>query len=233
VDAAAQIPVVGSVTGNESGVSGLVIQKINVRNGPATSYASLGVLNPKDVVFITGKDPSGAWMKIEFPTSPDGSGWAALEFLQVNDVDNLPVIGATSQPTQAAANTTVTQVAVMISALQDGDSKQSPLASTSFSPIGTSALQVNGDVSTPDGDKEDWIQFTSFGKAITIQLTCSSSTFSVELWNNITLEKSALLSCGEKKAVTIDPSVPYFLRLSEAATDLHYTHYTLSLEALP
>ena len=62
--ASAKIVVVGDAAGSGSGVSGLVIQKINVRNGPAATFESLGVLNPNDVVFITGKDPSGAWIQI-------------------------------------------------------------------------------------------------------------------------------------------------------------------------
>ena len=43
VDAAAQIQVIEAGAGSGSAVSGLVLQKINVRQGPASSFDSLGV----------------------------------------------------------------------------------------------------------------------------------------------------------------------------------------------
>ncbi len=153
VDASAGIPVVGSVAGSGSGVSGLVIQKINVRSGPAASFDSLGVLNPKDVVFITGKDPSGAWMQIEFVNAPEGIGWAALEFLQVENVDSLPIVGNIEQATPSG-NTTEPAV-IRLPAIQDGDSMQTPLVVGTFSVAGSRALQINGYISAPDGDGEE------------------------------------------------------------------------------
>ena len=73
----------------------------------AQTYDSLGVLSPNDVVFITGKDPSGAWMQIEFANAPDGKGWVASEFLKVDNLDSLPVIGNVEQavsPTRSHAS---------------------------------------------------------------------------------------------------------------------------------
>ena len=233
VDASAEIPLVENVTGNGSRVSGLVLQKINVRKGPGTNYESLGALNPNDVVVVTGKDPDGAWMQIEFTNAPDGKGWAASEFLQVDKPDSLPVVDSAGQIAETPSSAVFTPTETALSAIQDGDSMQAPLAKAFFSSAGMGALQVSGDVSAPGGDTEDWVQFISTGKVITIQVTCSSDTLNIELWSNSILEKDLSPACGNKQAVTITPNHNYFLRLSEAiAIEFHYTHYILSLEAL-
>jgi hypothetical protein len=109
---------------------------------------------------------------------------------------------------------------------------QAPLAKALFSPTGTRALQVTGEVSAPNGDTEDWVQFTSYSKAITIQMACSSSTLNAELWNNTIIMSDFLFACGDKQIITITTNNIYFLRIFEAGADeLHFTHYTLSLEA--
>jgi uncharacterized protein YraI len=162
VNAEAEIPLVETAASSGSAVSGLVIQKINVRNGSGTGYELLGVLNANDVVFITGKDSSGAWMQIEFASAPDGKGWVTAEFLQTGNVEAVPIIGdathETATPTAASTPDIITA-----SAMQDGDSMQAPLVATFFSPMDSRSLQVSGDVSAPDGDAEDWIQFSTDG----------------------------------------------------------------------
>jgi hypothetical protein len=106
-----------------------------------------------------------------------------------------------------------------------------PLVQAVFSSIGIRTLQLAGDVSSPSGDAEDWVQFTSTSKVISLQISCSSDTLKVELWSNSVLEKDLSLLCGVKQTVSITPNDKYFLRLSETNdNDLHYTRYILSLE---
>lgn len=135
VNVAAEIPVIESVSGGGVGVSGLVIQKINVRSGPGTSFAALGELNPNDVVFISGRDESGAWMQIDFAGAAGGKGWAALEFLKVENTDSLPVIGGISPTGEVVENVTTAQVTASSLSMPDGDSMEAPLASIDFSPL--------------------------------------------------------------------------------------------------
>ncbi len=184
VNVAAEIPVIESVSGGGVGVSGLVIQKINVRSGPGTTFDTLGELNPNDVVFISGRDESGAWMQIEFANSADGKGWAALEFLKVENVDSLPVIETASPTSDAAENMNTPQANGFSSAMPDGDSMEAPLANINFSPLGTRTVQIEGSVSSLSGDIEDWVQFTSYTNRIAIHLFCSGETLQVELISN-------------------------------------------------
>jgi uncharacterized protein YraI len=231
VNAPAEIPLVETTAGSGSAVSGLVIQKINVRSGPGTEYELLGVLHSNDVVFITGKNAGGAWIQIEFANAPDGKGWVTAEFLQVENIESVPIIGVaageTAIPTDAASNPN----AVVVSAMQDGDSMQAPLTVAVFSATGSRALQVNGDVSAPDGDAEDWIQFTTAGETVAIEVMCPGNTLRVELWKNEKPVDSLLLSCGDKSFVTVASYSSYFLRLSESsANEPGYTNYILSVE---
>ena len=224
VNAPAEIPLVETTSGSGSAVSGLVIQKVNVRNGPGTGFELLGVLNSNDVVFITGKDSSGAWIQIEFANSRDGKGWITADLLQMGNIESVPIIGDSVDETASPTPNVITK-----SAMQDGDSMQAPLAVVTFSPTNSRTLQVNGDVSAPDGDFEDWIQFTTDSEIVAIQVTCPGNTLRVELWNN---EKPVDdLPCEEKSFVTVAPNHTYFLRLSESSVnDPRYTNYILKVE---
>ena len=229
VNAPAEIPLVETTSGSGSAVSGLVIQKVNVRNGPSIENELLGVLNSSDVVFITGKDPSGAWIQIEFANAPDEKGWVTAEFLQMGNIENVPIIASVFDETAIPTDATPTPNIIVMSAIQDGDSMQAPLAVATFSPTGSRTLQVNGDVSAPDGDLEDWIQFSTDGEVVAIQVTCPGNTLRVELWNN---EKPMDdLQCGNKSFVNVASNINYFLRLSESSVNRPgYTSYVLKVE---
>lgn len=225
VDASAEIPLIGAGTGNGSAVSALVIQKINVRNGPAATFESLGALNPNDVVFITGKDPGGAWMQIEFAHAPEGTGWVAAEFLQAGNLDSVPTIGS------AEESPTSVPTEVFPIAMDDGDSMQTPLAAIIFSQTNARALQLTGDISAPDGDTKDWIQFSSDGGMVAIRVTCSSNALQADLWKNEVLMDTFPLPCGNKLTITITSGEQYFLSLTELKSDeTQYTRYVLNME---
>jgi uncharacterized protein YraI len=226
VNAPAEIPLVETESVPGSAISGLVIQKVNVRNGPGTTYESLGVLNSNDVVFITGRDSSGKWIQIEFAGAPDGRGWLTAELLQADGLENAPLIGAAAEATPIPT----VEIPISLSAILDGDSMQSPLATASLSPTGSRALQLNGEVSAPDGDVEDWIQFSvTNNRVIKIEAVCSSTALRVELWKNENPVRD--FSCGKPALENIEAGSNYFLRLIQ--NEPGYTGYALNLEVIP
>ena len=232
VNAEAEIPVIEAVSGSGAEVSGLVIQKINVRGGPGTTYQTLGELNPNDVVFISGKDESGAWIQIEFANSADGKGWAALEFLKVENVDSLPVIGSASPTTEVAERVTP-QANGSSSAMPDGDSQEAPLANINFSPLGARMAQISGSLSALQGDTEDWVQFRSYAQNIAIHLVCLDTALRVELISNGEVADSFLFACMENRLLDITANQINFLRLSEADTSkAGQTNYILVMESI-
>lgn len=231
VNATAEIPVIESVSGGGAGVSGLVIQKINVRSGPGTSFDALGELNPNDVVFISGKDESGKWLQIEFAGAADGKGWAALEFLKVEDTDSLPVIGSTPPTAQAAASAAPAQVTDPVTAMLDGDSMDAPLATFNFSSAGARTARISSDISSPNGDISDWVEFTSYNGRIAIQIICSEASLQVELWKDRGAVDTFPLACSEKHLLNLVADQTYLLQISEAnAAGVFYTNYILVME---
>jgi uncharacterized protein YraI len=71
--------------------SGTVTAQINVRNGPASSFESLGMLNPNERVFITGRTLNGVWLQIEYVSAPGGRGWVAAAYVTLNsDISKVP-----------------------------------------------------------------------------------------------------------------------------------------------
>jgi uncharacterized protein YraI len=235
VNAPAEIPVIESGSGSGTGMSGLVIQKINVRSGPGVSYELLGELNPNDVVFITGKDESGTWVQIEFANSADGHGWASLEFLKLENADALPVVGDVNQPSATTASSVeeIAPTSLPLVAVQDDDSMQAPLTKISFSALGARTAQIQGDISSPNGDMEDWVEFTSYNGSIAIQLLCTEKAVQVELWNTGAMAQQFSLACQEKHLLNVIPKQTYWLRISTADTDvLQYTVYTLVMKSV-
>lgn len=212
-------------------MSGLVIQKINVRSGPGTTFDALGELNPNDVVFISGKDESGVWMQIKFASSADGKGWAALEFLKVENTDTLPVIDSVNPTAEVVVNEVAPQTNGALLAMPDGDSMEAPLARIIFSPLGARTARINGSISSPDGDTEDWIEFTPYNGSIAIQILCSEGILQVELQSNGKFVDNFLLVCAEKQLLSVIADQTYMLHLSEAdASEIHQTNYTLIME---
>lgn len=227
VNAAAEIPVIGGVAGSGSDVSGLVIQKINIRSGPGVSFESLGTLNPKDVVFISGQDPSGKWLLIDYANGMGGKGWAALEFLQVDNPVALPIVGDAEQASATPASAGIPP------APQDGDSMQSPLVTALFSAAGTHALQVSNSVSAPEGDAEDWLAFSSFSENVLVQINCSNNAFRVELWNNGQFLENIALLCAESLVIKLKTGQSYFLRLQANGSDgFQITQYDIKISAI-
>jgi uncharacterized protein YraI len=231
VNAGVEIPHIEAGAGSGSAVSGLITQKVNVRNGPDVNYQSIGTLNPNDVVSITGKDPNSKWMQIEFAGVPDSKGWVSTEFLKTGNTDSVPVVEVATDSTSAPqANTAAPPTSPGTpNAMQDSDSMQAPLMSVTLSPSGSYALQLNGEISTP-GDTEDWVQFTTDRKAVAIKSTCSSDALQIELWSDGKPVDGFSSSCGKTSFATVTPNSNYLLRMT--GNKPGYISYILNVEAV-
>jgi uncharacterized protein YgiM (DUF1202 family) len=83
-----------------TGMLGSVIQKLNIRSGPAQFYRSLGTLDYGNVVKLTGRDLQNQWYQFEYPAGPGGRAWAASSFIKVANGDplTLPVFDDSGRP---------------------------------------------------------------------------------------------------------------------------------------
>jgi uncharacterized protein YraI len=227
VDADLVIPVVSVGTDTGLSRSGLVTGPLNVRSGPGTTYESLGTLSVNDVVAVVGRDSSGSWMQIEFKGA---AGWAAAEFMKVDGADALPVTAQATSSTLAGQSTTAPQqTPAVLPAVDDHDSKQEPAASMVFSPAGARTFQFNGNVSAPLGDREDWLQFTSFSTSLLLEVKCSNEGLGIELWDEAQFLGNTY-ACQDVKRLQITAGQTYFLHITahESAGSL-VTRYDLKL----
>jgi uncharacterized protein YraI len=231
------LPVIGSVSG--SGPSGVIIQQVNVRTGPGTDSDTVGMLNPRDIVTLTGKDPNGVWLQIEFAKGPQGRGWVNAAYVQASSADALPIVGGagkvlgTGTPTGVPSTVTPT----IIAAPQDHDSAQAPAVNIIFSPLGARSLIYSSDLSSPRGDPDDWIQFTPFSSNMITRLTClGNGRLNVDLLQaGNSVQNWGSLACGETTQLILTPELPYTLRLSavSSGSELVSVNYTISVETVP
>jgi len=234
----AEVPVIGAGPDPESGNVAIVQEQINVRSGPGTDFNSLGTLNSQDVVRLTGKDSDGAWLQIEFAVGPEGKGWINAAFVQAQGVENLPIIAESGQVVGTGTPTgiPVTPTPTIVPARDDGDSALRPAVHVVFEPNGTQTFQYNGDLSSPQGDVEDWIAFQPYGPSIFASLECTgSNSIEIQLLEN----QRALptyIKCGtQREQIAVQPGPSYLVHLRAIPSDsgLQYTNYLLTIKTRP
>ena len=152
--------------------------------------------------------------------------------LKVDNLDSLPVIGDVEQAVSPTNEASIPTVAVL-TAREDGDSIQAPSVSVNLSALGERTLQFSGDVSSPNGDMEDWVQFTSFTTNILVEVKCSNNALRVELSNNDLDAIKTILTCGIKSAIKIMPNQPYLFRIqANSSNNFEYIQYSLKISAI-
>jgi uncharacterized protein YgiM (DUF1202 family) len=239
---------------------GQTISQLNVRSAPSATSNLLGTVEIFADVQIVGKDPTSGWWLIVYPQSPTGTGWITAQFVQVENTQDVPVISAGGQQPQGTVNTPQAEAGPTVgtgsaaapsaeptlglaTALQDGDSIQSPSASVSMSKVAVRTFNYSSDISTPEGDPEDWIQFTLEGELgqqmlVSVTLNCTgSSPLNVELIQNESLLQGwSDIFCGHPSQLQLQLFVgaPYYLRLSPAQgnNSINYVAYTVIVQLM-
>jgi hypothetical protein len=240
-------------------VEGQTISQLNVRSAPSAESDLLGTVQVFAKVQIVGKDPTSTWWMIVYPESPSGTGWITAQFVQATNTENVPVFNSQAQqgtgngstvttapeagsgPTVAAGSAAVSSPAPTLSlatAFEDGDSTESPAVSIALSKASVRSFNYNSDISSPDGDSEDWVQFRLDGQSgqqttVSVILNCSGSgVLNVELiQNNSVLQSWQDITCGHPNQLILALFVgaPYTLHLSPAQLNniQKYINYTL------
>jgi uncharacterized protein YgiM (DUF1202 family) len=245
VAAGAEIPV--DATPTPAGPTGRVIQRLNVRSGPGTTFDTLGLIEPGVVVSLTGKNITASWFQIDYTSGPGGLGWVTSQYVQTDSAADLPVLddyGNVVTPDTAGtpSGPVLPSTPTVGPAYADGDSSVSPAIRVTFSATGTQLFVYSSQVSTPEGDAEDWIEFTPYAAIGTnarldISLVCTGNgTLVVELWQGGTpLSSWGALACGETgKSILLPAGQVYLMHLSPAPGDgLQVVAYTLTVKNNP
>ncbi|MBI5294781.1 MAG: SH3 domain-containing protein [Chloroflexi bacterium] len=230
-----EIPVLGGEPGPGSAPNGAVTQQVNVRSGPGTDFNSLGTLNPQDGVTLTGKNSNGTWLQIEFANGPEGRGWLAAAYVQTSIAAVLPIVSEAGEVVGTGTPTGIppTSTPTLMAAFDDGDSAGAPAVNLVFSPGGSRSLQYTSDLSSPQGDAEDWVGVTSHLPIVSVTLTCAGNGQArLELWQNgRALIDVPSLACGAEMLLTLESGQAYLFRLQalNGTGNLEAVRYTLFL----
>ncbi len=232
-------------TPTPAGPTARLTQRLNVRSGPATTYEVLGTLDAGSVVVLTGRNETGAWAQIEFPAAPNGRGWVTAVYLQTDDLASLPLVNASGTPITPLPDRptplAVTPTPTVGPAPADDDSRLRPAVQVVFAPGGVRQLTYTSDLSFPQGDLEDWLEFTPFAGGaealLYASLACEgNATLTVEFWRDgAPLADGPILTCGAfQRPIRLPAGVPVQMRLRIAEADsLRYCRYTLTLRNGP
>ena len=99
-------------------ISGTLNGEVNIRLGPGTEYARVGVGNAGEQFEITAWHTQLPWLQVRYAASPNGAAWIARDLLEINgDVFSLPAI---SQMTFNLPQLTPTQPVLQSSAILGG-----------------------------------------------------------------------------------------------------------------
>ena len=224
------VPVIGGAN-QGTGKSAVVIQQINVRSGPGTSFDSLGILNVNDVVNLTGRNRDASWLQIEFAGGADDKGWVSSGFVKADNVDNLPIVADSGEVvgTGMPVDTPLPPTPTVIPAVMDFDSADAPLQTVVFSSTGTNSLIYSGEISSPDGDTEDWIAFTAYESFVSVSVQCTGNgSVEVEFMGT-----DSVLACGQTASITVVKDVRTIVHISAVSSSgqLQYTQYTLTIKS--
>jgi len=245
-------------------VEGQTTSQLNVRSAPSETGDLLGTVEIFAKVQIVGKDPTSGWWMIVYPEDPTGTGWVTAQYVQATDTQNVPVIrGGAGQPraTGSAQGTAVvsqtetgptvaagsgeTSSGVPTSSLAiafpDGDSAQSPAVNITMSRTSVKTFNYSSDISLPEGDPEDWVQFKLEGELgqetlVLVTLNCTGvGPLNVELIQNDSLLQGwSDIFCGHPSQLQLNLFVgaPYYLRLTPAQgnTSINYIAYTVIVQ---
>jgi uncharacterized protein YraI len=247
VTLAAGVQVPQDATPTPSGPQGRVLQLLNARSGPGTTYDSLGMLQPNTTVALTGKDGSAAWFQISYPKGPGGRAWVTSQFVQTDSSGQLPVLDAYGTPIPANGTTgpaagQPAATATVGPAFNDGDSAAHPAIQVTFSTSGTRQIIYSGQVSSPQGDPEDWVEFTPFAvnsnnAMLVFSLTCSDNgrlTVALDR-SGSPITSWGTLACGDhNKLITLPAGQPIEMELAPApGQGPQLVNYILTVENMP
>ena len=78
---------------------GITLAQINARSGPASSFASYGLIEKDQPVTILGQTLNGIWFQIQYQASPTGVAWVAADYVRVmKSIQGLPIFDNQGNP---------------------------------------------------------------------------------------------------------------------------------------
>ena len=77
-------------------LQGTTMSQVNVREGPSTASASLGIVDAYVKVQVTGRDAGSNWYQIIYDKGRDGKGWVTAKYVQMDGASEVPIVGGSA-----------------------------------------------------------------------------------------------------------------------------------------
>ena len=93
---------VATVTGTPVGpyvVVNTENEQINVRSGPGTDYASVGILLGGELAPAKGRSEAGLWIQVVYPGVEGGLAWVYAPNVTIREAASLPIVEPPPRPT--------------------------------------------------------------------------------------------------------------------------------------
>ena len=182
--------------------------------------------------------PTAPGCKLNFQPVPNGKGWINAAFVQAKGVEALPIITEAGEAIGTGTPTGIppTPTPTVVPAWDDKTLQNHPIASVVFEPLGTQTLIYNGDISSPEGDTQDWLQFTPYTDTVLASLDCKGNTnLQVSILEN-GQPTSLELSCNaNRKPLSVNAGSIYviYAQAPQSLGGLQYTTYTAKIQSSP
>ena len=221
---------------------GRVKAQIFVRTGPGQIFESLGQLQSGTSVTVIGRNINNLWVKIIFEDGSKGDAWIAsayidgVDYLDLPFFDNQGVLLSAVNENQLILTLSPT---VLPPSVEDGDSEKEPSSRIEFSPTGTREFSFSGDLSSPIGDKKDWIIFIPYEPTnqstylyFNLECTGNGGISTILKMDGIPVDDWKPLTCGNYDfAEKLLGGKEYTLLLTADGSfgPVRYVKYTLSI----
>jgi uncharacterized protein YraI len=230
-----RVPVVGGDSSNpNSGNTAIIIQQLNIRSGPGTSFNSIGILNENDVINLTGKNRNGTWLEFDFLAGPNEKGWVNSGFVKTDNTAALPIVSDDGDliGTGTPVDTPLPPTPTVVPAAMDFDTPENPIKTVILGGVDTHTVLYNGDVSFPEGDTEDWISVVSQENVLFIGVDCLNST----LIQIKIIGLAANMLCNESlRPISVLAGTPILIHIEATGTSnqLQYSKYIVEIKVNP
>ncbi len=233
-------------------VIGQTTSQVNARDTPSEGGQQVGTIEIFAEVEIVGTDPAKKWWLILLSESATGKGWISAEFVQVENTSGVPVVSieSTNAPqasiteTSSSSSTgeavaTSAPTLSLATAPADGDSAQNPALIHTLSKVDFPYFEYSSELSAPEGDGDDWVQFSLAGDAgqekivaVVVDNT-GSGRLNLELMQNGVLLQSweKLDFSRHQLQLYLYVGAPYSLHFSPASREMPtYNSYKVSVQ---
>jgi hypothetical protein len=140
----------------------LASTRINIRNGPGTTFSILDILPLGEIVPVNGRNDDYSWWQIEFNTT---LGWVFAELTYPEgDCDEVEIVDASPEPAPKATDAGQQVEQTVAAPLQTPETapEDTEYNVTLLIPVNLAA-SVSDHVSYPDGDRVDKVKYDVSG----------------------------------------------------------------------